>query len=252
MLSPSNLERVEPKEGSTNTMISALSPEKQPHSDNGAIASPLTSTQRRNNVVDAYNDLIDVVNMYFQPGLGCKHCRTEWFMSQGCLRDKGVWKHPPECMEPCITHCFVCDKSIRHWILPIVYEGAMEFMDSDCLIKGLPTIEIDHTNGDEILDLLAKDGDWLLRVFGKKTVTKYHVASFFLQLIAAEILSFEWKNGKVVCGRNRDRNVKLLFKHKIKWEGFTFRTKAQGRAMKFLTFKEIYAKDDYSDVIVTE
>ena len=65
VLSPSNLECVEPKEGSVNTVIVALSPEKQTCRDGGQVGNPLTSTQRRNNVVNSYNDLIDGVNMYF-------------------------------------------------------------------------------------------------------------------------------------------------------------------------------------------
>ena len=47
-----------------------------------------------------YNNLIDVVSLYFLPGLGCVHSRMEWFMATGELID------PPPMIFPCDTIMF--------------------------------------------------------------------------------------------------------------------------------------------------
>ena len=61
---------------SINTMIRAFSPLKRavPNTPSHP-RRPLTKEQKHDNMVEAYNDLIDVVSLYFLPGLGCVHMR---------------------------------------------------------------------------------------------------------------------------------------------------------------------------------
>ena len=58
----------------------------------------------------------------------------------------------------------------------------------------------------------------------KKTIAKYNVHAFFLQLIASEILAFEWmdNNRKIVCVRNKETDGKYMFRNVKHWSGFEF------------------------------
>ena len=49
------------------------------------MSAPLLAKARHNNIVDAYNDLIEVLHFHCLPGLGCLHCRLEWYMSTDTL-----------------------------------------------------------------------------------------------------------------------------------------------------------------------
>ena len=107
-----------------NSMITARTPEKRAEKSTPVIeeTAPLTDVQRRNNIVDGYNDFIQVLNFLFLPALGCLHVRAEWFLS------RRVMLHLPEEVlhETCGGQCCVCNKKYQKWILiPIVYEGAV-------------------------------------------------------------------------------------------------------------------------------
>ena len=223
---------------SINTMIQALSPLKRTVANAPRHPRrPLTNSQKHDNMVDAYNNLIDVVSLYFLPGLGCVHSRMEWFMANGELLD------PPPMILPCDTQCFVCDNTYEKYILPIIYEGALEFLSSKVLTDKLP-FEISLSNCDELLDTLYKEESWLIRVFGISTVKKYNVASFFFQLIGSKMLSFEskGKGSQAVIVFTRDMGGQCSFKNIVNWEGFLFRTKDHGRAMVRMTFGELLHK----------
>ena len=154
-------------------------------------------------------------------------------MANGELTD------PPPMMMPCLTQCFVCDGTYEEYILPIVYEGALEFLSSKVLTDKLP-FEISIANCDSFLDSLYKEESWLIRVFGISSVKKYNVASFFFQLIGSRILSFEKsKDGKAVIVFARDTEGQYKYKNIVNWEGFLFRTKAHGRGMVRMTFGDL-------------
>ena len=192
---------------SINTMIQALSP-LHPR-------CPLNKSQKQDNKVEAYNNLIGVVSLYFLPGLGCVHSHMEWFMATGELTD------PPPMILSCDTQCFVCDDTYEKYILPITYEGALEFLLSKVLTDKLP-FEISLSNCEELLDTLYKEESWLIRVFGISTVKKYNVASFFSQLIGSRMLSFEikGKGSQAVIVFTRDKGGQYSFKNIVNWEGF--------------------------------
>ncbi len=46
-------------------------------------SAPLSARKKRNVLVDAYVDLVDVVNFLFLPQLGCIHLRSEWYLHSG-------------------------------------------------------------------------------------------------------------------------------------------------------------------------
>ena len=146
----------------TNSMITSRSPEKRKLRQRTIPATskrPLSSSEKRANVIGAYNDIIDVLHLYFLPGFGCIHCRCEWFMSTGRLECY------PEVMLPCETQCFVCKRDPKGYIKPILFEGAVEFLGSKRIQDAMP-LEITYASCDDILDLVYMDHDWLMRVFG--------------------------------------------------------------------------------------
>ena len=69
-------------------------------------------------------------------------------------------------------------------------------------------------------------------VFGVKSVQRYNVHSFFLQLVAKRIISFQWENSQsqVSIVLNRDDNDNFVYDNIASWEGFTFRSAARGGA----------------------
>jgi len=111
-------------DGSINTMIRALSPQKPSQMDAHKYNCPLTAEQKHNNIVTAHDDVMQVLKLYFLPGLGCIHCRTEWFVAVGELTTY------PEMMLPCHTQCFVCEKTIDKYIYPVVHAEAIMFLQS--------------------------------------------------------------------------------------------------------------------------
>ena len=71
-----------------------------------------------------------------------------------------------------------------------------------------------------------------LKVFGKKTIAKYNVHSFFLQLIASDMLSFEWTDNskKIVCVRSKESDGSYKYANIKYWSGFEFRSSRHGGA----------------------
>ena len=66
----------------------------------------------------------------------------------------------------------------------MIYSGAVNFLDSR-KFKFINTYIITFGKCDDLLDILAKDKDWLYTVFGREKVVKFNVTGFFLQLLAA-------------------------------------------------------------------
>ena len=119
-------------------------------------------------------------------------------------------------------------------MLPIVFEGAIEFLESRHFGDKMPHI-MTFDNYDEIINLLWEAKDFVKKVFGIVGVQKYNINCFFFQLIASKILSFEWVGTTAVnCVITRDKNDKYLFKDRARWEGFTFRTGGRQRSVSFL------------------
>ena len=236
---------------SINTMISALSPNRQSNQVEQPIGSPLTAEEKKKNLQNAHKDLIDVVRLFFLPNRGCIHCRTEWFMANGVLEDY------PCVMEPCGSQCFVCTGDIEKYILPVVFEGAKEFLSSCALTDKTPFL-FNFNNTNDLLDLLHNNNDMKLKVFGKVSIKKYNVAAFFFQCLATNLMSIEWESGKVCCVVSRDSNDKCIYNDIKNWEDFTFRTAftGRGRAIKkvsFLSLCRTYSQLDESlDINIIE
>ena len=91
---------------------------------------------------------------------------------------------------PCETQCYISDKAYQVFILPVIYSGAMNFLESRRFNDKMP-IDLTMENYDSFVGKLAKDKDWLLKVFGKETVSRYQVTAFYFQLLTARIISFK-------------------------------------------------------------
>ena len=88
----------------------------------------------------------------------------------------------------CNDKCFVCTGSYKKYMLPILHEGAVSFLSSSYFLDQMP-YEITPNNYEGLVDILWKLPDWVKAIFGKKTVAKYSIHSFFFQLIATKIIS---------------------------------------------------------------
>ena len=84
--------------------------------------------------------------------------------------------------------------------------------------------KICYSDIEGLVDLLYKDSDGTECVFTSKTVSKYNVVTFFFQLIATKILSFEWVGTtKLVCVISRvEASTVFNYKNITFWEGFEF------------------------------
>lgn len=217
-----------------NTMIESQSPDKrgtrQPPPASTSQLRPLTREQQRENVVNAYEDYMETINFLFMPGWGCLHLRSEWLLStrpntrpsQAFADEHG----------PCNNMCYVCKRNHEKWMLPVVYAGAVEFLGTE-LFKGQMPYEITYDNSEGLVNILAESADMKLKVFGKKTIAKYNVHSFFFQLIASDILCFEWvdNNRKVVCVRSKEIDGSFKYLNVKYWSGFEFRSARHGGAV---------------------
>ena len=138
-------------------------------------------------------------------------------------------------MLPCGNQCCVYDKSYKKFFLPVVHNEVIAFLMSKRFADSMNIIH-SMRDCDILIYLLFKSKDWMLRIFGKSSVKKYNVSGFFLQLIATNIIDFEWKgkNVLVILGRDNDGNLK--YENKLNWEGLEFREKSRGSTMTFSNF----------------
>ena len=74
-----------------------------------------------------------------------------------------------------------------------------------------------------MINLLADDKDWLVRVFGKTTVKHYNSAAFLLQC-------------DVLIELARDKADNYLYDNFLIWEGFQFCFKERGSTHNFAEF----------------
>ena len=189
----------------------------------------LSKYTERENVVDAYNNLVDSVSLYCLPGHGCIHVCTEWFQYYGQLKFPPN-DAPPCTIKPCKTKCYVCDGGYSKNFLPVIREGAIAFLRSRRFSDAFPfAVAADSCN--TLLETLSKCKDSLVKVFGKVTVPRYQVAGFFLSLIGSRILIFEWSGSGVNCVISRGVHHICYFEQAIAWKGFTFRTRSIRRSM---------------------
>ena len=129
-------------------------------------------------------------------------------------------------MVPCGTKCFVCTGAYDKFILPIIHEGAVSFLDSSYFDDQL-AFEMSNDNADGLVDILWTSPDWRKRIFGKKGVDKANCAAFFFQLVACGIIEFQWEGDSVVATVARDENDDKLYQNVLSWEGFMFRSTLQ-------------------------
>ena len=92
------------------------------------------------------------------------------------------------------------------------------------------TVSFETAN--DLPSVLWDSPDWRKSVFGIKSVQRYNVHSFFLQLVAKRIISFQWENSQsqVSIVLNRDDNDNFVYDNIASWEGFTFRSAERGGA----------------------
>ena len=120
----------------------------------------------------AYQNLLEVVNFLFLPDLGCLHLRAEWYLHRGVLESlPGDW--PNDDNTNCGDKCFVCNGTHVKYMLPIGYEGAFQFLESDYFSgKDSMPYPITYEDDIKITTKLADSGDWRKKVFGKKIVAR--------------------------------------------------------------------------------
>ena len=220
-----------------NSVIEAMTPEGKRKRAERAKVTPTRRTKstalsrntQRENVVDAYNNLVDSVSLYCLPGYGCIHVRTECFQHYGQL--KLPPNNAPRCtIEPCMNKCYVCTGGFSKYFLPVIREGAITFLRSRRFSDAYP-FPMAAESCNAMLETLSKCKDSLVKVFGKTTVPRYQVAGFFLSLIGSRILVFEWSGSGVTCIISRDSDGICYFELPIAWKGFTFRTSSRRRSM---------------------
>ena len=205
---------------SVNSAITTLGTNTQ---NTQTSSSPLTSTQRSNNVTQAYVEHVDCLNLYCLPQLGCIHARSEWIMHCGEI------EQPPLAITSCETQCHVCDGSNSKTFLPIIFSGALAFLRSSTFGSVLG-VAINVDNGSEFVASLASDGDWCKSVFGLKNPTTYNVTAFFLQLIALRIIDFKTVDKKqMIAGLTMSSSGKYKYEDPLSWKGMAFRTAKRGR-----------------------
>ena len=108
-----------------NSVIMSKSPEKRKTKADSlprGMREPLTTQQTEENVVTAYKDLMDILRLFCLPGLGCVHCRREFYMANNNI---GNLMHYSEVYSPCETQCFICDDSYKQYFLPVIHKGAV-------------------------------------------------------------------------------------------------------------------------------
>ena len=115
-------------------------------------------------------------------------------------------------------------------IAPIVYEGAIAFLKSSYLNDNIRSMTITFANPNALTSILWDSGDWRKQVFGKKSVQRYNVNSFFAQLVAKRIITFQWdqKDNEISPVLGRADNDEFIYNNIASWEGFTFRSSARG------------------------
>ena len=97
-----------------NSVISFLTPvdkvkrKRQSQYTEPSPTKPLSDIEKRNNVVDAHNNLIDSVSLYCQPGLGYIHVLTKWFQYCGKLEMLPT-NALTETKALCRSQCYVCN-----------------------------------------------------------------------------------------------------------------------------------------------
>lgn len=124
------------------------------------------------------------------------------------------------------TSCWICTKEYQKYLLLVVYGGAMTFLGSSHLLKGLlAACPFSMGNFNKIPKLLLDHANFCRMVFGIKTVSMYCVDVFFFPMVASNILSFEKNSkGEVSCVLSKDNSGKRNYQHICFWSGFEFRS----------------------------
>ena len=116
-------------------------------------------------------------------------------------------------------------------MLPVVFDGASDFLGSSHFEEGLKN-DVTYKDCEFLPDLIWNSDDWRKRVFGVKSIAKKNVYSFFFQLLATNLIEFQWRDNKkrLVCVLSRDDRDKMRYKKAENWVGFEFRSKRHGGA----------------------
>jgi hypothetical protein len=190
---------------------------------------PLTDWQKKANLERQYNDMVSSINLLFMPAWGCVHLRCKWYL---CLKSN---TRPPasfrDALDTCRDKCYLCNKSYDKYMFPVVYNGAMEFLSSNCLKESLLEFSpFTFDNAESIPKTLLNNTDLRKREFGIQTVQRYSVQAFYLQLVASKILAFELTDkkqlkyvlAKEAAGNHCYKDLKYY------WSGFQFKSARPG------------------------
>ena len=143
----------------------------------------------------------------------------------------------------CTNDCHVCTEQHRKYFLPIVHSEACSFLKSKTFVDAM-SVTLTYDAPNVLIDLLANDKDWLLRVFGKSSAHNYNSVAFFLQLISCGILEIKSRKREVVITLNRDNDDNYRYENCLSWEGFEFRFKQRGSTHSFSEFLPCSGFDD--------
>jgi hypothetical protein len=233
----SNLRTTEedPEHMYANSVIESRSPDRRmDFANTNTLAAehtrPLSTHEKVSNELRQFHDMIDVVNILFMPSWGCLHLRCKWLLfSKSNTRPPLAFR---EAHRQCHSQCSICTKEYKKYMLPVVYDGVMSYLGSDHFRLGLHAGNpITFDNNDHLLGLLSNHPDYRKMVFGVKTVATYNINSFYFQLVASKIITFQKeKQNKIECVLMKDSNT-YLYKDIKSWSGFQFRTARAGGAV---------------------
>ena len=100
-------------------------------------------------------------------------------------------------------------------MLPIIYEGAVDFLDSEYFSgQDFMPYTITQNDKERIPNRLWESADYKKKIFGFTNVAKYNANAFFFQLVATGILTFNWVNANKTVIYRFGKNINNVIKYK--------------------------------------
>lgn len=129
------------------------------------------------------NDFFDLLDL-FCLNRGCINRRVQRYQATGKLDKVDIQSRCGKCM--------VCSGEWKHTFLSLRKDGLISFFQR---CEGIPC----DATLDNLMKLVWKEEHWIHSIFDRamSTVNKYNVEAMFLQLIAAELISLQQRDGKL-------------------------------------------------------
>ena len=124
---------------------------------------------------------------------GCVHCHLEHLSGTGTLHDE-YFDFDDSNFEPCEDSCFICTGEWKKLFRPIHLESLQLWLESPTVADVFPlegkTADV-YSFCDKLTSLVWNSDKTIQAIFDikKSSITKAQVGCFFLQLIAADIIS---------------------------------------------------------------